>query len=209
MARFLALVYIPAWLKAPAAADAPHNDVMLWNQLQELRQVDDQVARAALAVLKRHPWYLAPETIMFSLCSNQVSEDVKTEMALKLLSVDRPTEFEVGGNTPVILDDNAHISLSSMVDEDSWFLFHVLGVQAEWLNERPEHWSENAEYVEMCRYVSCLKVTNDTAERGVQIIQHFVRTVTKDEADLQWLLQCVEEHRRKFPDFRKSTMGAL
>lgn len=209
MARFLALLYVPAWLKAPVASDAPHNDAMLWNQLQEYRQVDDSVARAALAVLKRHPWYFAPETVVFSLCSSQVSDDIKAEMALRLVGAERPTNFEVGANAPVILDDDSPISLVSLVDEDSWFVFHVLDMKGEWLKERPETWSERAEYAALCEYISGLKVTNDTAERGVQIIQHFARTVTKDEADLQWLLQCVEDHRKKYPDFRKSTMSGL
>ena len=77
----------------------------------------------------------------------------------------------------VILDDDALISFSSMVNDDSWFLFDVLGVQAEWLKERPKLQSDNAESVDMCKYVTCLKVTNVTAERGMQIIQHFFRTV--------------------------------
>ena len=99
-------------------------------------------------------------------------------MTVKMLSVNKPREFEVGVNISVILDDDARISLSSMVDNDSWFLFCVLGVQAEWLNERLQLWSDNAQYAEMCKCVSSL-MTNDTAERGVQIIQHFIRTVAK------------------------------
>ena len=43
-------------------------------------------------------------------------------MTFKMLSVNRPREVEVGVNTSVILDDDVHISLSSMVDKDSWFL---------------------------------------------------------------------------------------
>ena len=35
MARFVALPYITAWLKAPITADTPCNDSMLWNELQE------------------------------------------------------------------------------------------------------------------------------------------------------------------------------
>lgn len=208
MARFLALIYVPAWLKAPVTADAPFNDSMLWNLLLEYRQIDETVACAALSVLKRHPWYLAPETVMFSLCSRHVSDVVKAEMAMKLLSFNRPAEFEVGGNNPVILDES-RINLASLVDEDSWFVFQVLDLKAEWLNDDPETWSEQSEYAALCSYVSSLKVTNDTAERGVRIIQDFARTVTKNETDLQWLLQCVEKHRREFPEFKKSNMREL
>jgi len=39
------------------------------------------------------------------------------------------------------------------------------------------------------------------------LIQEFNSLLTKDEK--QYLLQVVEEHRRKFPDARKSRMEAL
>ena len=55
-------------------------------------------------------------------------------------------------------------------------------------------------------FVSCLKVTNDAPEKGVQLVQQFAHTITKGE-DMQWLLQCVEAHRKKFASFRKSTLN--
>ena len=35
MAHLLALFCIPAWLQTMATANAPYNDAMLWNKLQE------------------------------------------------------------------------------------------------------------------------------------------------------------------------------
>ena len=103
MAKFLSLVYVPAWLGAPQTADAPHNDAALFNQLQAYRQVDEQVAGAAIKVMKRHTWYLAPETVIFALCSGRVTDTVKGAMASKLLETPRSEEHAVGGNMPVIL----------------------------------------------------------------------------------------------------------
>ena len=42
MARFLTLIYVPAWLNAPSAADAPH-DASLSDHLQQYKSVDSVV----------------------------------------------------------------------------------------------------------------------------------------------------------------------
>lgn len=44
-----------------------------------------------------------------------------------------------------------------------------------------------------------LAVVNDRAERGVALIQEFNKRLTKNEDQLQFLLQVVSEHRRQFP----------
>jgi len=49
---------------------------------------------------------------------------------------------------------------------------------------------------------------NDWAERGVALIQHFNRTLTKDEDQLQFLLQVVSDHRRRLPDCTKRKLTA-
>ena len=53
------------------------------------------------------------------------------------------------------------------------------------------------------KYESC----EDTAERGVKLISEFLNTTTKDESQLQYLLQAVEAHRDKFPNFNKKTLN--
>jgi len=53
--------------------------------------------------------------------------------------------------------------------------------------------------------VTGLKVVNDTAERGVKLIQDFNSCLTKDEEQRQYLLQVVSECRHIFPDSSKAT----
>ena len=52
-----------------------------------------------------------------------------------------------------------------------------------------------------------LAVVNDHAERGVALIQEFNGSLTKDEEQLQFLLQVVADHRKAFPDKRKRTLS--
>ena len=52
-----------------------------------------------------------------------------------------------------------------------------------------------------------LAVVNDHAERGVALIQEFNGCLTKDEQQLQFLLQVVADHRKAFPDPRKRILA--
>ena len=54
-----------------------------------------------------------------------------------------------------------------------------------------------------------LNVTNDAAMRGVTMIESFANTDNRDEAQLQWLHQAVEDHRKRVPTFNKDALGAL
>ena len=47
---------------------------------------------------------------------------------------------------------------------------------------------------------------NDNAERGVALVQSYNRLLTKDEEQLQFLLQVVSEHRRVYPDTLKKKL---
>ena len=47
---------------------------------------------------------------------------------------------------------------------------------------------------------------NDRAERAVALVQDFNKTLARGEEQLQFLLQVVSEHRKIFPDCKKSTL---
>ena len=55
-----------------------------------------------------------------------------------------------------------------------------------------------------CKTVlSEIKVVNDLAERGVALIQQYNNCLTRSEEQKQYLLQVIEEHRKKFPSVSK------
>ena len=51
-----------------------------------------------------------------------------------------------------------------------------------------------------------VKVVNDVAERGVKLIANFATIITTDPAQWQALLQGIENHRTRYPDFKKTTL---
>ena len=48
---------------------------------------------------------------------------------------------------------------------------------------------------------------NDVAEREVRLMEEFKDGLTDDEEQRGMLLHCVEDTRKLFPDFRKSTLA--
>jgi hypothetical protein len=52
------------------------------------------------------------------------------------------------------------------------------------------------------------KVVNDTGERGIALMNSINGFLTKDETELQNILQVVERHRNKHVDSNKSTLMA-
>jgi hypothetical protein len=58
----------------------------------------------------------------------------------------------------------------------------------------PKHWKLNAK---LC--AENFKALNDSAERGFQLVQDFNFSITKNETEMQYLLQVVLQHRKKFP----------
>ena len=84
--RFISLLYVPAWLTAPLAAEAAYNDLRLYQNLLHFREVDEVVVEAALNKMRRHTSYLKPETVMFCLASEAVNADHWADVASTLLT---------------------------------------------------------------------------------------------------------------------------
>ena len=95
-----------------------------------------------------------------------------------------------------------------MISPDSFKFFDILSLSQEWLHVNPEKWGEFETYNVAKEFVRTVKVVNDTAERGVKIAEDFARILTKDDDMRNLILQGVEQNRKSFPDFKKSTLDA-
>ena len=84
--------------------------------------------------------------------------------------------------------------------------FTFLSLPESFLQTQPETWKENEEFKRAEKIVHSLKVVNDTAERGVKLIQDFNAILTKSEEQKQFLLQVVKHHRESYPDSSKTTV---
>ena len=68
---------------------------------------------------------------------------------------------------------------------------------------------EQEDYIHAAETVSSISVVNDHAERGVAVAQELIGNITKDENQLQFLLQVVQTYRKLYPDSKKETLSKI
>ena len=76
--------------------------------------------------------------------------------------------------------------------------FNTTGVDDSFLDIPVHDWPQSDSNQKAAIVIHNMACVNDVAERGVAQIQMFNST-TKDEAQKQYLLQVVEQHRKQFP----------
>ncbi|KAG8193947.1 hypothetical protein JTE90_011497 [Oedothorax gibbosus] len=79
-------------------------------------------------------------------------------------------------------------------------------LSTDFLKSDPSMWEQDLSFLKGKNIVRNLRVVNDTAERGVKLIQDYSNTIRKDEKQKQYLLQIISECRKIYPDVRKSSL---
>lgn len=202
LAIFVVLIYLRAWLTAPFAVEAPHNDFILMRSL--LRYPHAAVSNATSKKLGLHLWYLSEELVCLALFDRRVSLESKRLMLVALLdpSPDQPAKRPRVDLTAFL----GSRGLEQFCTTNSMRLFEVLKLPNAFLSRDPSEWDEDSSFQKALEVVKNVAVVNDRAERGVALIQEFNKKLTTNEDQLQFLLQVVREHRRQFPDCDKKTL---
>ena len=82
-----------------------------------------------------------------------------------------------------------------------------MGLGYQWLAKNPELWDEEEDFKVARDFVHTVKVTNDVAERWVEMAADYPTILTKDDKIRSMILQGVEMCRKKFPNFHKKTLN--
>ncbi|ESN92295.1 hypothetical protein HELRODRAFT_181634 [Helobdella robusta] len=72
-----------------------------------------------------------------------------------------------------------------------------------------ENWSYTPSFQVAAVFVKNLVCINDSAERGVALVQHFNETITKDAEQKQFLFQVVEQHRKNFAEYNRELLAKI
>ena len=91
------------------------------------------------------------------------------------------------------------LELEDFFTRNTFSFFEITGLNTIFLNEDPEIWENLEEFKSAKKMLDSIAVTNDCAERGVALIQNYTQK-------LQYLLQVVDDHRKKFPNSNKNTL---
>lgn len=81
--------------------------------------------------------------------------------------------------------------LSFFVSGKTLNVFKRFNISLAFLQLDPKNWETNKGYSEAINFVNEMHVVNDTAERGVKLMEKYQYILTKNEAENQFILQVV------------------
>lgn len=205
LALFVALVYGRFWHEARLASHAPLNDAKMLALLQTYPK--RTVADAAFTVLSRHLWYFSEHLIGLAFFDDRVESRVKKAMAANLHIPKTRSALH-----RVVASDADFNNLETFVTERTNRLFELLSVTGveesrSFLSKEVEAWKDDPSYQKLHEIAKMLKVVNDSAERGIALIEKYNQCLTKDEEQKQFLLRFVQSHRQQFPSSSKAELA--
>jgi len=224
---FLVHSYIKVWFSASDTVEAPLNDIIFLKNLVELEKVNKNIATIAIKKFLNHLWYLNDECAAFAIFDSRIESDVKVRMSERIVnyinadgakaSVDgieneEEKEGEEGcaKKLSVNMTNLKNFILMDLPTEllspSSLNLFKRFNISTDFLYNEPAKWELNEQYQKGKRILSALKCVNDIAERGVKLMEEFNEKFTKNEEQKQFLLQVVQEYRKKYPSFTKTSL---
>ena len=209
---FILIFYVKAWLQSPLPTAAARNDLSFMFKMMRYRQVvKPTTAMAVMQSCFRHLWYLVPQTVVFALFDQGLSDQQKEAMGKKLHGLDR-TKIEAGKPAFPFVDLSGNEMhempcMSSFVTPDSWLLFDILGLteDQDWLTVPAAHWENFSQFRKLKEFAENVSVCNDIAERGIALITAYINKAESEE-QRQALLQVVEYHRELVKDSSKASL---
>lgn len=205
---FIILIYIRVWFTSPLAIQATNNDLQLLKKLLVSKKLNSSVSQKALKKLSDHLWYLNEELAALALFDSNVSEETKREMCAAISQTEESKAIEEKRYVAkgIELESLLNKNLSEFVSRKSLLLFESFDLPYDFLEVDVSLWSNHESYKENLEFFKELSVVNDSAERGIALIEEYNNCLTKNEEQLQYLLQVVQDHRRRFPDCNKKTL---
>ncbi|KAG0725879.1 hypothetical protein GWK47_037739 [Chionoecetes opilio] len=202
---FATEIYVLRWFESTVPSYAPANDLGFAKDI--LQYHDESIRKACFTTLSRHFWYLSEDLIGLSLFDSRLPVSDKQAIVHNVQAI----LYDEGAEEPAkrINLPSSQVpasTLPSFATKNSLRLFGALDIKTDFLSANPLKWQEEESYVEACRRIEGLRVVNDTAERGVALIQSFNLRLTKDEEQRQFLLQVVEAHRHQQPGTSKASL---
>nr|XP_047146815.1 uncharacterized protein LOC124819345 [Hydra vulgaris] len=194
---FAVKFYIRGWFSSRLGISAPKNDLLL---CKELLASGNCTSLAALKKLKGHLWYLSEVLVGFSFFDDSISVEDKRKMVKAL---DNPGVQEPAKRISLLDQDIGEKEIPDFVTTNTKKFFSALNISTSFFDEDPAIWRDLPAFTEAQTFVGKLRVTNDTAEQGVALIQEYSGLRTKSEEQTQFILQVVAEHKKKLPEISK------
>eukprot|EP00102_Acyrthosiphon_pisum_P019081 XP_016656291.1 PREDICTED: uncharacterized protein LOC107882456 [Acyrthosiphon pisum] len=93
-----------------------------------------------------------------------------------------------------------------LISNKSIQFFQRFRISSDFLHKDPNLWKITTEYKEAKDIIATLKLVNDSAERGVKLMEEFNDKFTKQEEQKQYVLQIVQDYRKQYPGFSREVL---
>ncbi|GBN15438.1 hypothetical protein AVEN_161867-1 [Araneus ventricosus] len=101
---------------------------------------------------------------------------------------------------------NEKKAIEDFISQKSLNLLKKLNIGISLPNISPDLCYRDDSYLKSQEIFQNIRVVNDIAKRGVKLKQDFNGLLIVDEEQKQFLVQCVEDHRKQYPDCKKATL---
>ena len=201
---------VKAWLSCPKTSDAPFNDLHLLRQIKQYYSVNPTISQAASKKFQAHLWYIGPEMLPLALFSDKLQVEDKRQLiaAIRRFPEESAEITERGIKLdPTHAEGIENKALHDLVTAASLRALCSIRIDVNFmLNSDPKSWNDSPIFQQSKSIVDSLKVVNDAAERSVALMSTFNESITKTESEMQKVVQVVEDHTRRVPDARKTTL---
>lgn len=204
---FIVTSYVKPWLQCILAVKAPYQDLCFLKAMKAYETIDKSISKAALEKFCQHLWYLSDEVSVLSLFDDDVDEEIKGKMVANLEKESPSAHIKrYIASKEELCGPIFEKNIDDFVSVKSKFLFNRLKIDDSFLNKSPSSWSSDDTFQKAKMKLLTLRAVNDTAERAVKLMQDFHGLITVEEEQKQFLLRCVQEHRKVYPDCKKLTL---
>jgi hypothetical protein len=173
--------------------------LLLINNIRKFSDIDATISNAALKAMQNHLWYLVPEMVPLAFFNENLNNTEKQRMANEILKYPRNATYETrhgeSYGKPTFPEIHENMTLVDLIGTDSWHFFDLMKIDHKFLSIDVSKWHLDARYIAGKEVSDALKVTNDSAERGVKLAADFLQSA-KTEQRYQDVLQVVENSRR-------------
>lgn len=207
---FLITLYLRAWYIAPVTLKAPYHDYNFLLKLIEYKDVDQDISNATVKKFANHLWYLAPETAALAFFDDDVPVYIKQKMATIITSTEgNICENRIKRHIAKVEDVNSlkQKDFSYFITPESKLFFSRFAINTDFLQKDPLTWQNDENFqrgLDILKRIACV---NDSAERGVKLIQEYQNLLTTNEKEKQYILKIVAEHRKMYPDATKTCLS--
>lgn len=208
---FIIKHYLENWFRCPIAAEAAYQDFNFLKTIMLDKSINPKLSDLILKKFKNHLWYLAEESMGLAFFDSSIPIEIKQEMVDRL-RLDGDDDDDDDDDD--IVHQNGHKVLASLPEIKKTFLkkkfsdfvtrntinfFAKFKIPTEFLHEPIDWWESSDSYQKATALISQIKVTNDTAERKVQLMSKFIGILTKNDKELQAMVTVVDEYNKENP----------